>query len=366
MKLRILFTLAILVALAAAPGAQAFRWQAGESHRTDDILDRVSTRVTERIESTLERLSRSLERAWDRTWDRTWSRLDRHVDARLDHVDRIEARIRERVNASVNLDIRRHLVDPVGVWDLGQGSITDPCGKSRYRGRDDDYEPHCEVREESLPAGRLTVDAAPNGSITVESWDRNEVRVSSIVRAHARRADRAREIASAVRIQTGGGRVTATGPDTSRREWWSVGYRISVPARNDLDLHSQNGGISIAGVSGRLEFETTNGGVTLRNVGGDVHGRTRNGGVNVELHGDRWNGSGLDVETTNGGVTLALPSGYNAELEARTHNGGFRTDYPITITGDLSMRRGISTTLGSGGPPVRVRTTNGGFRINRR
>jgi hypothetical protein len=47
-------------------------------------------------------------------------------------------------------------------------------------------------------------------------------------------------------------------------------------------------------------------------------------------------------------------------------NGGFRTDYPMTIQGELSPRRGITTTLGSGGPPVSVRTTNGGVRISRR
>jgi len=47
-------------------------------------------------------------------------------------------------------------------------------------------------------------------------------------------------------------------------------------------------------------------------------------------------------------------------------NGGFRVDFPMTIQGELSMHRGITTTLGSGGPPVRVRTTNGGLKINRR
>ena len=76
--------------------------------------------------------------------------------------------------------------------------------------------------------------------------------------------------------------------------------------------------------------------------------------------------SDLDLNASNGCVTLAIPDGYNAQLETRTVNGGFRTDYPITITGELSARRGISTTLGAGGPPVRVRTTNGGLKIGLR
>jgi hypothetical protein len=66
------------------------------------------------------------------------------------------------------------------------------------------------------------------------------------------------------------------------------------------------------------------------------------------------------------GVNLWIPEGYNADLTTRTVNGGFRTDFPMTIQGELSPRHGISTTLGAGGPPVRVRTTNGGLRINKR
>jgi hypothetical protein len=50
-------------------------------------------------------------------------------------------------------------------------------------------------------------------------------------------------------------------------------------------------------------------------------------------------------------VTVNIPEGYNAQFETRTEHGGFRTDYPLTITGELNTRRGISTTLGSGGAP---------------
>ncbi len=245
-----------------------------------------------------------------------------------------------------------------------QAADSDPC---RDMGRDhDDYYRHCEVREETLPAGPLTVDAGRNGGIRVTGWDRNEIRVRAVVQGHGRTEERAREMTSQVHVQTGGHRVQSTGPETSRNEWWSVSYRIDVPRQNDLDLDANNGGITIDGVSGTIRFDTSNGGVRLHELGGSVRGRTRNGGLNVTLNGDRWNGEGLDVETTNGGVTLSIPDGFNAELETRTVNGSFRTDYPITIQGELNYRRGLSTRLGSGGAPVRVRTTNGGLRINRR
>jgi hypothetical protein len=270
--------------------------------------------------------------------------------------DRDGERIRIRtVDRSANRVVERTYVE--------QQRDDDPC---RDRGWDDDYYTFCEVRDSTLAAGPLTVDAGRNGGIRVEGWDRNEIQVRAIVQAHARSENDAKQLASGVQVATGGGRVSTNGPQTERREWWSVSFRISVPRRTDLDLNANNGGITIRNVQGTIRFDTTNGGVTLSDLAGDVRGETRNGGLNVQLSGQRWDGAGIDVETTNGGVTLSVPDGYNADLTTGTVNGGFRTEFPMTIQGELSPRRGLNTTLGSGGPPVRVRTTNGGLRINRR
>jgi hypothetical protein len=267
--------------------------------------------------------------------------------------------VRERVRHTVV----RHITEHIGPAVLAGQATDDPC---RDAGWDDDYFRACDIREYTLPAGPLSVDAGRNGGIRVEGWDGNAIRVVAVVTANARREDAARQLASEVQVQAGSGRVSSSGPSTSGREWWSVSFRINVPRRNDLELNATNGGISIAEVNSTIRFETTNGGVSLRNLGGDVRGETRNGGLNVTLDGDRWDGVGLDVQTSNGGVNLAIPDGYNAELSTRTVNGGFRSDIPMTIQGELSPRRGIQTTLGSGGAPVSVRTTNGGLRINRR
>jgi hypothetical protein len=277
------------------------------------------------------------------------------VTAQSSDTDRVRIRI---LDASVSRTSDARIHQPAQ-----QSANDDPC---REGGWDDDYYRFCEVREEALPGGPLTVDAGRNGGIQVEGWDRNEIRIRAVVTANARSESAARELAAGVQVQAGGGKVTATGPTASGREWWSVSFRINVPRKNDLELHANNGGITISGVSGEIRFETTNGGVRLNDLAGMVRGQTRNGGLTVALAGNRWEGQGLDVETSNGGVTLAIPEGYNADLETRTVNGGFRTDYPMTVQGELSPRRGISTTLGSGGPPVRVRTTNGGVRINKR
>jgi hypothetical protein len=373
MTLRVLFTLAILAGLAAAPDAQSFRWE--PNSRAYDVGDRVE-RAFEQAERNIERQWRNVERLWDqrlRNAERISEQAQRNAERRADAIQR---EVRARVQRQINDQMRSYRyyaprtggagsLDPAANRgaEMQVGTDADPC--RNYNDRDDDYYQHCEVRDSTLPAGPLNVDAGQNGGVSVEAWDRNEIRVRAIVRGSARDEARAKSIAGQVQVQSGGGRVYATGPDLDRREWWSVSYRINVPRKNDLDLSATNGGITIVGVSGNLRFDTTNGGVKLQDVGGRVNGETRNGGLDVRLNGSRWEGEGLDVETSNGGVTLSIPDGYNAELETRTVNGGLNIDFPITVQGELTSRRGISTTLGSGGPPVRVRTTNGGVRIRR-
>ena len=369
MTLRILFTLAILVGLAVAPSAQTFHWEPGT--RSD---------ASTRVERALEQARRNVARQWmsiERSVQRAIARRDRIENQRADRIAaQVRASVRRQVAAQVRDEVRLNRSIARGSYwgpkggsrgfSSGQtGTDADPCsGNNGSWG--DEHESHCEVRESTMPGGALTVDAGQNGGITVEAWDRTDVRVRAVVRTNARTTERARQLASGVQIQSGGGRVSSTGPDTERRENWSVSYRINVPRHTDLDLNASNGGITISGVSGHLRFDTTNGGVRLADLGGRVNGRTTNGGLTVNLSGDRWDGEGIDVETSNGGVTLAIPDNYNAELEARTVNGGLRIDFPITVQGELSGRRGITTTLGSGGPTVRVRTNNGGLKIGRR
>ncbi len=225
---------------------------------------------------------------------------------------------------------------------------------------------HCEVRETTLAAlPELAVDARPNGGITVEGWDRNEIRVRARVRTQARTEAEARELASEVRVHTDAGRIASEGPrnlDWDRRGW-SVSYEVFVPRRTDLGLTSTNGGLRVTAVEGEMELSSTNGGISLQRVAGEVRGRTTNGGLDVRLAGDRWNGRGLELETTNGSVTLTLPEGYSARLETRTVNGGTRVDFPVTVQGRNGRR--VEADLGSGGPLIRIETTNGAVRVRR-
>ena len=250
------------------------------------------------------------------------------------------------------------------------GSVPSAMGQDRWGPscRDDDDngwgERFCTVEGRTLRAGGvIRVDAHPNGGVTVVGWDRTEIGLKARVQARARDSERAEELARAVRLNVTGTEISVDGPRTRDRESWWVTFELRVPRESDVWVRAQNGGIEVADVRGVLDLGTVNGGLELRGVGGDVNAETTNGGVTVELEGAKWDGGGLTVRTVNGGVDLAIPARYSALLEAGTVNGGIDFQFPVEVRGRLSRR--LTTTLGAGGPPIRVSTTNGGLTIRR-
>ena len=242
--------------------------------------------------------------------------------------------------------------------DDKDGSLT--CRDGWYNDR---LVGQCEIREQKMPAGPLTVDASRNGGIAVKGWDKQEILVRARVQGAAASQGEADQLVKQIRIETAGGKVFAVGPETSKNYQWNVTYEIFVPKRTDLSLEAYNGGIYIADVYGQIAFTGQNGGVALKRVGGTVRGGTTNGGLVVELDGSSWNGEELDVKTTNGGIVMAIPENYSAHLETGTVNGHLNIDFPVTVQGRIG--RELAVNLGSGGATVRAMTTNGGIKIKR-
>jgi DUF4097 and DUF4098 domain-containing protein YvlB len=224
---------------------------------------------------------------------------------------------------------------------------------------------NCEIREQTLaPSGALAIDGRQNGGVSVKGWDQNQVLVRARIQTGAPTEAEAKDLAQQVRIEVGGNKIFASGPESNRDRHWDVSYEVFVPRRSDVSVETHNGGIAIVDVNGKIDFDATNGGVVLRRIGGAVHGSTTNGGLMIELSGDRWDGETLDVSTTNGGVVMSVPENYSAHLETGTVNGSISVDFPVTVQGRINKE--LAVNLGAGGATVKARTTNGGVRITKR
>jgi len=221
---------------------------------------------------------------------------------------------------------------------------------------------HCEVRELSYPRVRkpVAVDGGENSGMTVMGWNRDSVRILYRVTTRARTEERTRALAAEVQLELTKGWLRPDGPSvTPEGESWMVEVKAWVPRSSDLVLSTQNGPLGVRDVHGRMDLSSVNGPVSLVDLGGAVQARIQNGPLFVALAGSRWDGAGLDAEAENGPLNVLLPADYSARFETGTINGP-GMDYPI----ESNHRRGwITTTLGKGGPPVRVVTHNGPFQI---
>jgi len=228
---------------------------------------------------------------------------------------------------------------------------------------------HCEIRETGMKPGRgpLSVEPGMNGGVEIIGWDKDSIAVTARIQVHARTRDDADAIARDIKIEASGNTVRVSGGrgPFGRRQNWGVTFLVMVPRHTDLTLATENGPLSVEDVSGRMDLQTQNGPLTLLGVGGDVHASAQNGPLTVDLGGSRWDGAGLDAETQNGPATLRIPDNYNAKIEFGTINGPMDMEFPMTVTISGRVKDRISTTLGSGGPPIRVVTTNGPMTVRR-
>ena len=90
-------------------------------------------------------------------------------------------------------------------------------------------------------------------------------------------------------------------------------------------------------------------------VQGPAHGTVT---LNVTKHGE----DGIACETTNGMISLTLPPSVNARLSARVTNGAISQE-GFNLTVSEQSRRRLDATIGGGGPPIRLETTNGAIQV---
>lgn len=229
-----------------------------------------------------------------------------------------------------------------------------------------DREQLCDVQVKTVPArSMLTVRPGENGAVQITSYAGKDIEIHARIQTNADDQSEAQRMMRGVQIETGS-TITASGPEKGRRSNWHVSFVIYVPRNTGVDAQTQNGPIAVKDVFGKMDLSAQNGPISLSGVGGDVHARTQNGPLHVRLTGTRWSGDGLDAETQNGPIHLEVPENYNATLETGTINGPMETDFPVTVKFSGRNRwKHFTTTLGSGGPSVRVVTTNGPVTLRR-
>lgn len=268
---------------------------------------------------------------------------------------------------------------------------------------------YCEMREETVAAtSQFVIESLHNGSVTVRGSNRTDVRVRLRVESGAMSESAAKDMFSRIHTHVTPGRITVDGPEKggsffgwTKGDWWNVSAEVFVPYNTDLRLESHNGAITVSDIRGRIEtkahngatrvervtgtarvsshngainaadlgsdlsLEAHNGEVTATRVAGSVSGTNHNGGISVDLAGASSPSRRVDIESHNGRIRVGLPRSFSARVHSESHHGGLNSDFPMTVRGYIQKGNDSNRDfdIGSGEASIRLRTHNGGVRL---
>ncbi len=107
--------------------------------------------------------------------------------------------------------------------------------------------------------------------------------------------------------------INAVFPKSQKNVSMSNDLIVHGPRGLDVTLKTDNGAVTVEGISGTVDAQTANGAVDLKDLEGPCHAQTSNGALTVV------NASGgLDLSTSNGRIDCNAVSG---SIQAQTDNG---------------------------------------------
>ena len=192
--------------------------------------------------------------------------------------------------------------------------------------------------------GRVSLDNI-NGNVEITGWDRNEVQIDAVKKAHdQQRLDEARIDVNAASDSV---EIKTRYPEGhTNNNPASVHYQLHVPQNARLDrINLVNGTLRVDDLAGRADLSTVNGGIeanyaSLNNV------------------------REIKLKSVNGSIELGLPDAPNAEVKASTVSGGIRSDFPLEVHGGY-VGKNLAGKLGSGGTSIALSNVNGSIHIGR-
>lgn len=165
--------------------------------------------------------------------------------------------------------------------------------------------------------------------------------------------------------------------DRQVRYDFELSFTVKVPFNMNLDISTINkGDVTVKDVGGSLCVNNVNGPISIKNAKGTTRAHTINGNLTVNYLNTPPGES--DYYTLNGTLEVTYPPGLSADLQFKSMNGSFFTDFsnievlPARVTKNVAKRESGTTyrldidkqvRVGSGGTLFRFETMNGNIYI---
>jgi hypothetical protein len=255
-----------------------------------------------------------------------------------------------------------------------------------------------ELTFESPAGGILRVHNA-NGRTSVVGEDRSDIAVRITKTARAESADAAEGMLEQIRLvgdengdalelelevpsrwnRRGCARIDVRLPREIQVELTAVNGRIEIRGlRSRIRARSSNGSATLSDIVGNIEISTSNAKVCCSGTSGKLVARSSNGKIEIEKHRGSIDAStsnglirasleavgkqGVSLATSNGRIALELPEHVDADVDVRIENGTIRNDRELEHSNRDTNGR-LRGRLGSGGAPIKLRTSNGSISL---
>lgn len=242
--------------------------------------------------------------------------------------------------------------------------IDNPNGRTEVIGEDrDDLEVRVvkSARAESQSAARRLVDAIRLATVDTGSALELEVEVP---RRWNRRGRASLELHTPrglrVDVSASNGKICVGGLRSSLRARSSNGAVRVDDVVGDVEIHTSNAKVTCSRTAGRLLARSSNGKISLEGHRGSVDASTSNGLIHVSL--EDVGPEGARLATSNGRIVLELPEKVDADVDLRVDNGFIRNQRSLCRCTRSSSGR-LAGTLGRGGVPIKLRTSNGSISL---
>jgi DUF4097 and DUF4098 domain-containing protein YvlB len=205
-----------------------------------------------------------------------------------------------------------------------------------------------------------------NGAVHITAWDKNEVKVDAVKRAHDEEQLKRAEI----RVDARNDSISIETHYQHEDDDWgshhnpaSVEYTLMVPRNARLDeIKLINGALDIADVTGEVRASCINGKLMARGLAGETRLSTINSKLDAEF--SKLGGQSIELSSVNGGVDLTIPSDAKASIEANTVHGGIDNDFGLHTNNHRWVGHDLRGELAGGGTRIELRNVNGRIDIH--
>jgi len=280
--------------------------------------------------------------------------------------------------------------------------------------------------EKTIPlqkAGKIILKNV-SGDIKVTSWDKEEVKIKAVKVSKAFTFSKAKENAKRVKIEINKEDNTlfieTKYPKTVFRSInVSVNYSLVIPSEAKIKIKSVSGDILLEKIGGEIEASAVSGDITideakkeifcktvsgdlnLQNINGDIDVKTVSGDIDVvnikgsidadsvsgdiEIKGENEveklraktiSGSIIfegkiqpkgeyDLNSHSGDVYIKIPPDAAFDLEASTFSGKIKSEFEITVSGEISRRK-ITGSVNGGGADIDLSSFSGNIILKKK